>query len=94
MLTQFKHLFVIFAVVPHTGDVGRNSVRVPVRCAFPRSSPIRGTWVEMPPAAGITAHRAPVVPHTGDVGRNEIVPEHEMFIRRSSPIRGTWVEIA
>ena len=57
------------SVVPHTGDVDRNCSTVQPSGRSYRSSPIRGTWIEMFSGTAC-ACRPSVVPHTGDVDRN------------------------
>ena len=58
-----------FRVVPLAGDVDRNSHVLHI-CRIPlRSSPSRGTWIEIPAAASLAPVKF-VVPLAGDVDRN------------------------
>ena len=57
-----------------------------------KSSPARGTWIEILMQTGIT-HGPLVVPRKGDVDRNIDAGTLTANIIRSSPARGTWIEI-
>ena len=57
-----------------------------------RSSPSRGTWIEISGALSLSAAGS-VVPLAGDVDRNIKVTSPCHDAAKSSPSRGTWIEI-
>ena len=80
-------------VVPRKGDVDRNDLRAARSASRIKSSPARGTWIEihLPPNK---KYAAIVVPRKGDVDRNCNDEKAVALDVLSSPARGTWIEIA
>ena len=78
-------------VVPHTGDVDRNTytVRQPLGCAM--SSPTRGTWIEIEKQPDRN-----FIPRSSPTRGTWIEMKCRNFqyeIGKSSPTRGTWIEM-
>ena len=58
-----------------------------------KSSPARGTWIEIRDGAKHKHETAGVVPRKGDVDRNHHHLILQCGLSLSSPARGTWIEI-
>ena len=92
MATGTTPFSVTFAVVPHAGDVDRNTLT--------KNPKLQRT--EVVPHAGDVDRNImvmrdslvnDVVPHAGDVDRNNTTAGERRTLKRSSPTRGTWIEI-
>ena len=70
----------------------RNSTATATPSLSGKSSPARGTWIEI---GGRRMHDsgAHVVPRKGDVDRNYSDGSYHGATDLSSPARGTWIEI-
>ena len=79
-------------VVPRKGDVDRNTKTSTCRRTKRRSSPARGTWIEIDLGEQLRGGGG-VVPRKGDVDRNYPVHSEQRRNDGSSPARGTWIEI-
>ena len=79
-------------VVPHTGDVDRNSREDPDFDPFivvPHTGDVdRNSIIATGEVPGVS-----VVPHTGDVDRNTQTSINNQALCASSPTRGTWIRL-
>ena len=79
-------------VVPRKGDVDRNVVTETEILGASKSSPARGTWIEITTNA-LLEEKTNVVPRKGDVDRNPSMAAQIDRDKESSPARGTWIEM-
>ena len=91
-ILHLHKLAVAQRVVPRKGDVDRNTKTSTCRRTKRRSSPARGTWIEISYSRYFLLGSS-VVPRKGDVDRNRTFGE-DNFDLKSSPARGTWIEMA